>query len=230
MRHAIRAAEPRLAGRVRAEVVRRIPRRARTEPTMNPDPAEIDHPNIMPIGLFTIGHSTHPLDGFLTLLARHGIEALADIRRFPGSRKYPHFNREHLASALPEAGVEYRWFEALGGRRKQPGGSTRNHGLRNESFRNYADYMSTQAFHEAVGQLLEFARRRRAAFMCSEGLYWRCHRRLVSDYLLVLGIEVQHIMPTGGLRPHSLTDGARIDGGDLSYPPPQADQTPTLFE
>lgn len=196
---------------------------------MNSDPAEIDHPNIMPIGLFTIGHSTHPLDEFLKLLARHGIEALADIRRFPGSRKYPHFNQELLASALPEAGVEYRWFEALGGRRKQPGGSTRNHGLRNESFRNYADYMATTEFHEAVGELLELARRNRTAFMCSEGLFWRCHRRLASDYLLVRGIAVQHIMPDGQLRPHSLTEGARIDDGGLSYPPPQTGHTPTLF-
>src|SRR4051794_18060576 len=93
--------------------------------------------------LLTIGHSTHPLDGFLGLLARHGIQTLADVRRFPGSRKYPHFNRDRLAAVLPEAGVEYQWFEALGGRRKQPGGSPRNAGLRNESFRNYADYMAT---------------------------------------------------------------------------------------
>ena len=119
----------------------------------------------------------------------------------------------------------------LGGRRKQAGGSTRNLGLRNESFRNYADYMATEAFHEAVGQLLGLARRKRTAFMCSEGLFWRCHRRLVSDYLLARSIAVQHIMPDGDLRPHSLTPGARIDdGGDLSYPPPQAGQTPTLFE
>ena len=198
---------------------------------MNPEPAEIARPKTMPFPLFTIGHSTHPLDGFLTLLTRHDIEALADIRRFPGSRKYPHFHRDHLASALPEAGVEYRWFEALGGRRTGSGGSPRNLGLRNESFRNYADYMSTEAFHEAVGQLLGLARRKRTAFMCSEGLYWRCHRRLVSDYLLARSIAVQHIMPDGELRPHTLTAGARIDdGGDLSYPPPQAGQTLTLFE
>ena len=197
---------------------------------MNLDPAENDRPKTMQSPLFTIGHSTHPLDGFLDLLARHGIEALADIRRFPGSRIHPHFSRDRLASALPQAGVEYRWFEALGGRRKQPGGSTRNLGLRNESFRNYADYMTTQEFHKAMGQLLDLARRKRTAFMCSEGLFWRCHRRLVSDDLLVRGVEVQHIMPGGELRPHSLTQGARIDGGDLCYPPPQADQTPSLFE
>ncbi len=197
---------------------------------MHLDPAEIARPMAMPFQLFTIGHSTHALDGFLGLLARHDIEALADIRRFPGSRKYPHFNRDGLASALPQAGVEYRWFEALGGRRKPPGGSTRNLGLRNESFRNYADYMTTPEFHEAAGRLLELARRKRSAFMCSEGLFWRCHRRLVSDYLLVRGIEVRHIMPDGKLSPHTLTGGARIDGEELSYPPPQAEQAPTLFE
>src|SRR3954464_15982305 len=99
---------------------------------MNLEPTETAGPEILPSGLFTIGHSTHPLDGFLKLLARHGIEALADIRRFPGSRKHPHFNRAGLASSLPEAGVQYRWFEALGGRRKGAGGSTENLGLRNE--------------------------------------------------------------------------------------------------
>jgi uncharacterized protein (DUF488 family) len=177
----------------------------------------------VPPELFTIGHSTHPLDGFLNLLTRHDIEALADIRRFPGSRKYPHFSRDRLASTLPEAGIEYHWFESLGGRRKKSADSPRNLGLRNESFRNYADYMTTPAFQEALGQLLELARRQRTAFLCSEGLFWRCHRRLVSDYLLARGLTVQHIMPNGELRPHTLTEGARIVDGELSYPPPQAD-------
>lgn len=172
----------------------------------------------MPPELFTIGHSTHPLDEFLNLLAQHDIEALADVRRFPGSRKYPHFSRDHLASSLPEAGIAYRWFEALGGRRKKTGGSPRNLGLRNESFRNYADYMTTPEFQQAVGQLLELAQHKRTAFMCSEGLFWRCHRRLISDYLLAGGLTVQHIMPTGALRPHTLTPGARIEDGELSYP------------
>ena len=106
------------------------------KPMSNLDPKTIQRP------LFTIGHSTHPLNGFLRLLARHDIEALADIRRFPGSRKHPHFNRDCLATALPRAGIEYRWFDALGGRRKTTGDSSRNRGLRNESFRNYADYMT----------------------------------------------------------------------------------------
>lgn len=180
--------------------------------------------------LYTIGHSTHPLDEFLKLLARHGIEALADIRRFPGSRKYPHFNRDQFASALARAGVEYRWYEALGGRRKKAGGSSKNLGLRNESFRNYADYMTTPAFQEAVQQLLALARQRRTAYMCSESVFWRCHRRLVSDYLLAQGVTVRHIMPTGELRPHALTEGARVESGAVSYPLPSADQGESLFE
>ena len=180
--------------------------------------------------LYTIGHSTHSLDGFLGLLTRHGIESLADIRRYPGSRKYPHFNRDSLATALPRADVEYHWFEALGGRRKQSSDSPRNLGLRNESFRAYADYMATPEFHEAVGRLLGLAGRKRMAYMCSEGLFWRCHRRLVSDYLLARGIVIQHILPDGALRPHTLTEGARVEGGELSYPSSQEDRTLPLFD
>jgi uncharacterized protein (DUF488 family) len=131
---------------------------------------------------------------------------------------------------LPPEDIEYRWFEALGGRRKGSGNSPRNLGLRNESFRNYADYMATQEFREAVETLLALARRKQTAFMCSEGLYWRCHRRLVADYLLAQAIEVQHIMPDGKLRPHTLTKGALIDDGEVNYPRVQEDQAPTLFE
>jgi uncharacterized protein (DUF488 family) len=181
----------------------------------------------MPLPLFTIGHSTHPFDEFLKLLALHGIKALVDVRRFPGSRKHPHFSRDHLASALPQAGIEYHWSEALGGRRKSPDIPSGNLGLRNQSFRNYADYMATPAFDQAVSQLLDLARAKPTAFMCSEGLYWRCHRRLVSDYLLARGIDVQHIMPSGALRPHKLTEAARIDDGLLTYPP-QPDQPQSL--
>lgn len=176
--------------------------------------------------LFTIGHSTHPLDQFLALLTRCHIARLGDIRRFPGSRKYPHFNRDSLAKSLPDAGIEYHWIEALGGRRgKMANGSSSNLGLRNESFRNYADYMLTEEFREGVKQLLAIAAGEPTAFMCSESVFWRCHRRLVADYLLVNGIAVQHIMPSGELRPHTLTKGARIEGGVLTYPQPDgADQ------
>jgi len=165
--------------------------------------------------LFTVGHSTHPLDRFQALLAQHRIELVADIRRFPGSRKFPHFNSDRLASALPETGVEYRWFQVLGGRRQKKGDApSENLGLRNESFRNYADYMRTEEFRLGVAQLQDVAGDKRTAFMCSEGLFWRCHRRLVGDFLLMRGIVVQHIMPSGEVQPHSLTRGAPTDSGD----------------
>jgi uncharacterized protein (DUF488 family) len=175
--------------------------------------------------LFTVGHSTHPLDEFRGLLARHRVELLVDVRRFPGSRKHPQFNRENLATTLPHSGVDYRWFEALGGRRSKQPGPSPNGVLRNESFRNYADYMATPEFRAAIADLVRLAADKRTAIMCSEGLYWRCHRRLVSDYLTGLGVTVWHIMPSGELKPHTLTDGARFEGEQLTYPP-----APSLFE
>jgi uncharacterized protein (DUF488 family) len=185
----------------------------------------------MPLQLCTIGHSTHSLGQFLALLGQHGIEVMADIRRFPGSRKFPHFNQDNLASTLPKAGIEYRWLEALGGRRRtKTNFSSNNLGLRNESFRNYADYMQTDEFSAGVQQLLAAAAGKPTAFMCSESVFWRCHRRLVSDFLLVNGIIVQHIMASGELRPHTLTEGARVAAGELTYPPPGADQTQLLFD
>jgi uncharacterized protein (DUF488 family) len=172
----------------------------------------------MPPSVLTIGHSNHPLDRFLALLARHGVEALADIRRFPGSRKHPHFSRDNLAAALSQSGVDYHWLEALGGRRHRQRDESPNRGLENQGFRNYADYMLTGEFREAVEKLLEIARRKRAAILCAEGLFWQCHRRLVSDFLVASGVAVQHIMPTGELRPHTLTSGAVIESGRVTYP------------
>ena len=172
----------------------------------------------MPPSILTIGHSNHPLERFLVLLAQHEIEALVDIRRFPGSRKYPHFSRDNLAAALPKSGVEYRWLEALGGRRHKQREESPNRGLENAGFRNYADYMLSDEFREGVEKLLEIARRKRTAIMCAEGLFWRCHRRLVSDFLVANGVTVQHIMPSGELRPHKLTTGAVIDSRRVTYP------------
>jgi uncharacterized protein (DUF488 family) len=170
--------------------------------------------------LLTIGHSTHGLDQFLALLAQHQIESLVDIRRFPGSRKHPQFNQENLASALPKAGVEYHWLEALGGRRhrRKKDASSANLGLRNQGFRNYAEYMLTDDFRQGVEKLLDLARQKPTAMMCAEGLFWRCHRRLVSDFLVANGVTVQHIMPTGELRPHKLTNGAVVARGSVTYP------------
>ena len=171
----------------------------------------------MPLQLFTIGHSNHPLDRFLGLLAQHRIEALVDIRRFPGSRKHPHFNQSNLEAAVMEAGMEYRWLEVLGGRRGSSENSP-NMGLQNEGFRNYADYMAIQEFQDGVATLLETARRKTTAIMCAEGLFWQCHRRLVSDFLVANGVAVQHIMPSGELKPHTVTTGAVIENGSVNYP------------
>jgi uncharacterized protein (DUF488 family) len=177
--------------------------------------------------LFTIGHSNLPLEQFLGLLARHNIEALVDIRRFPTSRAFPHFNQKNLEKALHDAGIEYHWMEALGGRRNKAADSiSPNLGLENESFRNYADYMLTEPFRQAVDKLMEIAKRKRTAMMCAESVYWRCHRRLVSDFLMANGVAVQHIFPSGELRPHQPTPGAKIDAGRVTYPAVQQ----SLFE
>lgn len=170
--------------------------------------------------VFTIGHSTHSLDRFLELLAQHEIGALVDIRRFPGSRKHSHFNRDNLAAALPKAGVQYQWLEALGGRRHKKADAvpSTNLGLRNQSFRNYADYMLNDDFRKGIEKLLKIARKKPTAIMCAEGLFWRCHRRLVSDFLIANGVTVQHIMPSGELRPHTLTTGGVIESGRVTYP------------
>jgi uncharacterized protein (DUF488 family) len=170
--------------------------------------------------LYTIGHSTHPLEEFRSLLAPHGIQALVDIRRFPGSRKFPQFNQVGLASSLREAGIDYHWLKALGGRRgkRKDGSPTVNNGLHNAGFRNYADYMLTPEFQEGIARLLEIAQGARTALMCAEGLFWRCHRRLVSDFLTAKGVTVQHIMPSGELRPHAVTKGAVSENGRVTYP------------
>ncbi len=180
--------------------------------------------------LNTIGHSTHPPERFLELLTAWDIELLADIRRFPGSRKFPHFNGENLESLLTNAGIEYRWFEELGGRRKGTStGESPNGGLRNESFRNYADYMLTETFLRAIEELRQAARVKRTAYMCSESVFWRCHRRLVSDFLLAQGDTIWHIMPNGDRQPHTLTSGAVITDGNVTYPG-VVDPQRTLFD
>jgi uncharacterized protein (DUF488 family) len=185
----------------------------------------------MPLELFTIGHSTHSAEEFVALLEQHKIGLLADIRRFPGSRKYPHFNRENLESILQQAGIEYRWLEELGGRRnKAKQVAVDNGGLRNASFKNYADYMQTPEFRAAIEKLLALATQKRTAYMCSESVFWRCHRRLVSDYLLALGHAVWHIMPTGDLRPHTLTEGAQVSRGNVTYPSGDARQSRLAFD
>jgi uncharacterized protein (DUF488 family) len=138
--------------------------------------------------------------------------------RCDGSRKHPHFDRDNLAAALPKSDVEYHWLEALGGRRNKQREESPNLGLENRGFRNYADYMLTEEIRKGVEELLVVARWKRTAIMCAEGLFWQCHRRLVSDFFVASGVTVQHLMPSGELRPHTLTSGAVIESGRVTYP------------
>jgi uncharacterized protein (DUF488 family) len=165
--------------------------------------------------IFSIGHSTRPFDELVALLKEHGIERLADIRRYPGSRRYPHFSREALQQSLPEQGIEYIHMPELGGRRK-PKPDSPNGGWRNDQFRAYADYMATDEFRQAIDRLVESAKR--TAYMCAEAVPWRCHRNLVSDELVRRGIDVRHIIGPGAAQPHELNPMARVEDGHLVYP------------
>jgi uncharacterized protein (DUF488 family) len=164
--------------------------------------------------IYTIGHSTRELTDFLALLRENGIKRLADIRRYPGSRRYPHFSKEALAKSLAEYGIEYVHFEDLGGRRK-PLGDSPNTAIRNEQFRAYADYMATPEFHAAVDRLL--ASDLRTAYMCAEGVPWRCHRNLLSDEMVRRGIKVVHILGHGERREHERNSIARVEGDHVTY-------------
>ena len=168
--------------------------------------------------VWTVGHSTRTLDEFLGLLAAHRIEAVADVRRFPGSRKHPHFGRDALAGSLRAVGVEYLPLPELGGRRR-PRPDSHNTAWRSESFRGYADYMETEEFRAGVERLLGLARRKRTAVMCSEAVWWRCHRALIADYLKASGACVRHITGGAGSTIHPYTAAARIADGKLSYSP-----------
>ena len=167
--------------------------------------------------LYTIGHSTRTIDELIEALKAHEIQTLVDIRAFPMSRRLPHFNRESLEKTLPAAGIEYRWLPALGGHRKKIRDDSPNLALRNDSFRNYADYMLTREFQSGMEELLKLAQRSRTAYMCAERVYFRCHRMLVSDWLVAHGHEVLHIDGTGPVKAHQLMQEARMVGGELVY-------------
>jgi len=172
--------------------------------------------------VWTIGHSTRGWDEFLALLGSCGIEAVADVRRFPGSRRYPWFAGEAMAQSLPAAGLDYLWLPQLGGRRRALPGSP-NGAWRNAAFQGYADHLQSAEFAEGLALLLELAARRRTALMCAEAVWWRCHRRLIADVLTARGVEVLHILDAGHVQQHALTDSARLVDGRLVYPPPQDD-------
>jgi uncharacterized protein (DUF488 family) len=167
--------------------------------------------------IYTIGHSTRSLEELIAALEAHGIRTLVDIRSFPMSRRLPHFNRESLQEELPKSGIAYVWMKDLGGRRKKQMQESPNLGLRNQSFRNYADHMLSAPFQRAIKELLELAERAQAAIMCAERVYFRCHRMLVSDYLVAHGYQVLHIDGTGPARAHELMKEARLIDGRLIY-------------
>jgi len=167
--------------------------------------------------LFTIGHSTRSLDELIEALKVHSIHTLVDIRSFPMSRRLPHFNRESLQKSLPAAGIQYLWMKDLGGRRKKSLEDSPNLALRNDSFRNYADYMLTPEFERAVAELVKLAEQSRITYMCAERLYFRCHRMLVSDWLVAHGHEVRHIDDAKPSKPHTLMQEARVVNGQLIY-------------
>ncbi len=184
--------------------------------------------------IWTIGHSTRTIDDFISLLKENEINLLADVRAWPGSKRYPQFNKEALAESLSAQGIRYEHFPELGGKRKSKPDS-RNTAWRNASFRGYADYMETEQFQKGVERLLAFARsdglgsRRNErdggeavtpcaiAIMCAEAVWWRCHRSLIADYLKARGVEVLHILGANKVDPHPYTSAARIVNGELSY-------------
>jgi uncharacterized protein (DUF488 family) len=166
--------------------------------------------------IWSIGHGARPLSDFLALLREHGIATLADIRSFPGSRRHPHFGQAPLEAALSTAGIGYIHLRALGGRRRESGPSP-HRTIRVAGFRAYADHMASDEFRDGYERLQELARTAPTAYMCAEMLWWRCHRRLLSDRLLVDGWEVTHILGPGAAEPHRLWEIARSDAGRLVY-------------
>ncbi|HME87634.1 MAG TPA: DUF488 domain-containing protein [Chthoniobacterales bacterium] len=171
--------------------------------------------------IWTIGHSTRKIDIFLELLNENGIKLLADVRMYPGSKRYPQFGREALAKSLSEAAIHYEHFPELGGRRKAKPDS-KNTAWRNEMFRGYADYMETENFCKGIARLVDLAEKSGStAVMCAEAVWWRCHRSLISDYLKAHGIEVLHILDLKKVEPHPFTSAAKVVNGELSY----ADET-----
>lgn len=164
--------------------------------------------------IFTVGHGTRSLEEFLELLGGAGVAGVIDVRRFPASRRHPHFTREPLERALLTAGLSYAWEgDALGGRRNRPQGQpTRHPAWRNAAFQAYADYMDTPEFREGLSRLEDAARRDPpVAIMCAETLWWRCHRRLIADALTVDGIEIVHLIGPGATQRHELHGALRVD-------------------
>jgi uncharacterized protein (DUF488 family) len=177
--------------------------------------------------LFTVGHSNQDLESFLALLGAHGIRNVADIRRHPGSRRWPWFGKDLLPASLRERGIAYRHFPELGGRRA-PLPDSPNGAWRVPQFRAFADYMDTPGFRAGLDEVLALRAEGPTAVLCAEALPWRCHRNLVADAVLVRGIPVYHILSKGSLRPHALPEFAQVDRASspprITYPPKMEDQ------
>lgn len=170
--------------------------------------------------IFTLGHSNRTLEELLSLLSAHGIEAVADVRRYPSSRRLPHFNRKHLQASLEDKGIRYQWFEALGGRRDGRK-DTPNTGIDDEAFRNYADHMLTGMFKEAVAELIRLAKRTPTAVMCAEKRHAVCHRNYLSDFLHFQDVKVEHLLDDREVGTHQVNPLARLtEKGELIYPSP----------
>lgn len=172
---------------------------------------------LVPDTIFTIGHSNVTAEELFARLAAHGIRQLADVRAHPGSRRHPQFGRDALAASCAERGIAYRWMPELGGRRRGSRDASPHHAWQVPAFRAYADYGDTTEFAAALAALEELARAAPTAFLCAEALWWQCHRRIISDHLLVRGWDVRHVLPTHAAEPHHLPDFARSDGGRLVY-------------
>ena len=167
--------------------------------------------------IWTIGHSTRGLDEFISLLKENQIKLLVDVRAFPGSKRYPQFNKEALAESLTAHGIRYEHFPELGGKRKSKPDS-RNTAWRNASFRGYADYMESEQFQKGIERLLDLVvKAGSTAIVCAEAVWWRCHRSLIADYLKARGVEVLHVLGANKVEPHPYTSAAHIVDGTLSY-------------
>jgi uncharacterized protein (DUF488 family) len=182
--------------------------------------------------VFTVGHSNLSFEQFASLLKEHEIRLVADIRRYPSSRKFPHFNRPVLSELLAAENIDYLWLGSLGGRRHtEKDGKSINVGIKSIGFRNYADYMATDEFRRAIDKLLKAAAQSSTAVMCAEKLYWKCHRRLLSDYLTSRHVKIIHILSPGETSEHKLTQDAVITETGVIYPlPAPGDNQRSLFD
>jgi uncharacterized protein (DUF488 family) len=180
-----------------------------------------------PAIIFTIGHSTHPLEEFIGLLKAHAVEQLIDVRTIPRSRHNPQFNRDTLSVKLRNARIGYRHMKGLGGLR-HPLKNSPNDGWRNSGFRGFADYMQTAEFAENLQKLIALAKKKQTVIMCAEAVPWRCHRSLISDALTVRGIAVEHITSRTSRHTHKLTPFALVDGKRITYPADSTTDLPAL--